>query len=106
AKIPPGAGKGALRVLALNPQDCQAVRLQLDLSAQNRIIEPEAGIDRRQRERNRFLNVIAALALKCPARDRNIAVERNPLGIDEVAEEVVASDVIAARDRLVGRSPK
>ena len=51
AQVPSGAGEGALRVLAVDAEDGEAVGLQLDLAAEQRVVEPEAGVDRRQGER-------------------------------------------------------
>ena len=52
------------------------------------------------------LDVVDPQALERPAGDRDIAVGRDPLGIDEVAQPVVAGDVVAAGDGLVGGDPE
>ena len=82
AQVPSRAGEGALRVLALDAQDRQAVRLELDSPAEDRRIEPEARIDRRQGDRDSLLDIVDPQALERPAGDRDVAVGADPLGVD------------------------
>ena len=102
SQIPAGAGEGALRVLAVDAQDGQAVGVKLDLAANDAVVDQETGIERRQGDRDFFLVVVDAHPLERPAADRNIAFGADPLDLHEIAEHVVAGDVILARDRPVG----
>src|SRR4029434_7157626 len=105
-QVPARAGKGTLRILAVDAENGQAIALQVHLCAHDGLIHAQARVNRWQGDRNAVLLVGAAKALESPAFDRNIAVERNPLGIDDAAQPVIARDVVPPCDRLVGCSPQ
>ena len=67
------AGEGSLGVLPVDAQDREAVGLHLDIAAGD-LAEAEAGVDRREGDRDLLLAVIDAQALERPAGDRDIAV--------------------------------
>ena len=67
-KVPFGADEGTLRVLAFDAQDREAVRLDLQLAAEDGRGEVEPGIDRRERDRDLLLDVVDSKPLECPAR--------------------------------------
>src|SRR6185369_10231958 len=100
-QIPLRTGKRALCVLALDTDDRQAVGLEFDFSAENLVAEPDPGIDRRQRDRDLLLDIVDPQALERPAGDRNVGIGRDPLSIDEIAQAVVAGDVVAPGHGLV-----
>ena len=74
----------------------------IDRPADDRAGQDEARVERRKRDRDLLLDVVDAKALERPAGDRDVAVAVDPLDIDEVAQHVVAADVVAAGDGLVG----
>ena len=86
-------------------QDCQAVGLKFDFAADHRLVEPEAGVERRQGDRDALLDVVDAQALEAQPLSRH-SVGADPLDIDEAAQHVVAGDVVLAGDGLVGRGPE
>src|SRR5262249_20296658 len=102
AHVPLRAGERALAILPLDANDREAVGLDFDLAAKD-IANPDSGIDRRKRDRNLLLNVVDAETLERPGSDRNVGVGGNPLGVDEIAQAVVAGEVVAAGDGLVAR---
>ena len=102
AQIPFGAGEGALGILAVDPQDGEAVGLDHDFPARDRAGQDEACVERRKRDWDLFLDIVDAQPLECPAGNRDVAGAVDPFDIDEVAQHIVAADVVAAGDSLVG----
>src|SRR3954454_4013271 len=92
-QVPPDAGESSLGILPVDPQDREAVRLEFRPTAGN-VVKTKARIDRWQRDRDLLLAVVNAQALERPAGDGDVAVGRNPLGIDDVAESIVVGVVI------------
>ena len=105
AAVPLRAGEGALRVLALGADDAEAVRLQLDLPAGDRVGDPPARVDGREDEGLHALDVGQPQALEGPAGDRDIGGVGDALGIDETPQPVVARNVVAPHEGAVGRVP-
>ena len=105
AHVPPCACERPLRVLSFETQDSQAVRLQLQRSTDKRGIQPEARVDRGQRDRHLLLDVVDPQPLERPTGDRDVAVGVDPLDIDRASQAVVLGNVVAPRDRLVGSDP-
>ena len=104
--IPFGAGEGALGVLPVAAQDGEAVGLQFDLAAQQRIGEAMAIVDRGQGQRHLALIGAEAQGLRRPAGDREIGILVDPLDIDRGAQPVVPADVVTAQEGPVARAPR
>ena len=71
-QVPARTDEGALGVLAVDPEDGEAVGLKLHIPADHRPIEAKAGVDRRQRDRNLLLHIVDAQALERPAGDADV----------------------------------
>ena len=100
-QIPLRSGKGALGVLAVIAQQREAVELHFDITAQHRIGEPLAEIERGQGERDLALLGIDAQRLRRPASQREIGILGDPLEIDGRAQPVIAAEIVAAQEGAV-----
>jgi len=95
---------GYLDPVVSEPADWKA--LDLHCPAGDGIGKTEARIDGRERDRQLALAIVDAQTLKRPAGDGDVAVGRNPFDIHEIAQPVVAGEVVAPRNRLVGGRAK
>ena len=104
-QVPLRAREGALRVLALDADDIEAVALDLQRAAEH-VLLAEAGVDRGKRDRDLLLPVVGAQPFERPAGDRDVAVGADALGVDDVSQPVIVGDVVAAGEGLVARDPE
>src|SRR3546814_17596055 len=69
------------------------------------MLDPAAIVDFGQGDRLHPLFVVDAQRLHRPASNREIAVAIDPLEPDRVAQPIVARNVVAAQEGVVGREP-
>ena len=102
-QVPSRAGKGALRVLAFDPQDREAVRLELEPAAGD-VVHAEARVDRRAGQSElSSARLPDAQALERPAGDRDVGVGADPLHVDDIAQAIVIGDVVPPGHGFVAR---
>ena len=63
--------------------------------------QAKARVDRGKGDRDLLLLVVGTQALEHPPGDGDIAVCRDPLGIEDIAQPVVIGQVVAAGDGFI-----